>query len=173
MRLGGTFAMVGPGSLNASGAVAFLASGSTSGPSDVFLWNGASTSKVAAAGDAAPLGSTYQFLGSESFGFTDGSTIPAGPVPDIDNAGNVVFRAITVDGRRGIVHQPAGGGAASWIFSSPSCSPTMRVREARGWTMTDSSTPSGRGLSQEGATGYSPLVAFFCERKDTLSSMRA
>jgi hypothetical protein len=111
--LGGTFAMIGPGSLDDAGAVAFLASGSTAGPSDVFLWNGASVSKVAAVGDPAPLGSTYLFLGTESFGFQDGTTIPVGPVPDIDAAGNVVFRAITASGRRGIVQRSAGG-VSSW-----------------------------------------------------------
>src|SRR5688572_7868144 len=99
---GGTFAMVGPGSLNAHGEVVFLASGSSAGPSDVFLWSAGVVSSIAAAGDPEPLGSTYLFLGTESFGFADGTTIPAGPVPDINDAGRVVFRAITSGGRRGI-----------------------------------------------------------------------
>ena len=120
--LGGTFAIVGPGSLNASGQVAFLASGGTAGVSDVFLWSAGVVTKVAASGDVAPLGSTYQFLGSESFGFVDGSTIPAGPVPDIDDAGNIVFRAITFSGRRGIVRKPAVG-AASWLVDNTVTSP--------------------------------------------------
>jgi hypothetical protein len=112
--LGGVFAMVGPGSLNASGSVAFLASGSTAGTSDVFLWDGASVRKIAAAGDPAPLGSTYEFLGTESFGFADGTKIPVGPVPDVDDAGNVVFRAITAAGRRGFVRRAASG-TSIWL----------------------------------------------------------
>src|SRR5262249_9621765 len=88
-------------------------SGNTAGPSDVFLWNAGTTTKVAAAGDAAPLGSTYQFLGTESFGFADGTTIPAGPVPDLGDAGEVVFRAITAAGRRGVVLQTSALAASS------------------------------------------------------------
>lgn len=120
--LGGTFAIVGPGTLNASGSVAFLASGASTGPADVFLWDGASVSKIAAVGDAAPLGSTYQFLGTESFGFADGSTIPIGPLPDIDDAGNVVFRALTTSSRRGLVVRTAGG-ASSWIVRDLEATP--------------------------------------------------
>jgi hypothetical protein len=120
--LGGTFAMVGPGSVNGAGQVAFLASGTTAGPSDVFLWNAGTVTSVAAVGDAAPLGSTYQFLGSESFGFADGTTIPAGPTPDLDDAGNVVFRAVTVAGRRGIVRGTAGG-TSSWLVRDLEATP--------------------------------------------------
>jgi hypothetical protein len=120
--LGGTFAMVGPGTLDAAGSVAFLASGSSAGPSDVFLWDGASVTKVAAAGDAAPLGSTYQFLGTESFGFADGTTIPVGPVPDLADDGSVVFRAITADGRRGIVRRTAAG-TSSWLVRDLEATP--------------------------------------------------
>jgi len=119
--LGGTFAMIGPGTVNASGSVAFLASGTTAGPSDIFRWNGASVSKIAAVGDTAPLGGTYQFLGTESFGFVDGTTIPAGPVPDIDDAGDVAFRAITAS-ERGIVLRSAGG-SASWLVRDSDASP--------------------------------------------------
>lgn len=112
--LGGVFAIVGPGSVNDAGQVAFLASAGATGESDVFLWEAGVTIKVAAAGDAAPLGSVYAFLGTESFGFADGSTIPVGPVPDVDAAGNVVFRAITAAGRRGLVRRTSGG-SASWV----------------------------------------------------------
>ena len=108
--LGGTFARVGPGSLSDTGEVAFLASelGGTAS-ADVFAWDGASVRAIAVTGDVSPDGSTYQFLGSETFGFADGSFIPAGPVPDIDARGNIVFRAITAGGRRGIVHHDEFG----------------------------------------------------------------
>jgi hypothetical protein len=102
--LGGVLARVGPGSLSDTGTVVFLASEASLGASDVLRWQGGVLSKVAAAGDVSPHGSPYQYLGAESFGFADGSDIPVGPVPDVDAAGNIVFRAITIDGRRGIVH---------------------------------------------------------------------
>ena len=160
--LGGTFAIVGPGSVNDAGQVAFLASGGTAGVADVFLWNAGTTTKVAAVGDAAPLGSTYLFLGTESFGFADGSSIPAGPVPDIDAAGNIVFRAITAAGRRGIVRQPAGRSSTSRgrastrparSPSSPTCASTRarsrpagsRARAATCARCSRSSTPSVAG----------------------------
>jgi len=113
--LGGTFARIGPGSLSDSGEVVFLASeqGGTAG-ADVFAWDGSSVRTIAASGDSAPHGSPYQYLGSETFGFSDGSFIPAGPVPDLDAQGNIVFRAITLDGRRGIVHHDTAGNE-SWL----------------------------------------------------------
>jgi len=120
--LGGTFANVGPGSINAAGDVAFLAGADDSGTSDVFLWSAGVVTKVAAVGDAAPLASTYQFLGTEAFGFADGTTIPVGPLPDIDDSGNVVFRAITAGGRRGIVHRTAAG-VATWLVRDLEATP--------------------------------------------------
>ena len=102
--LGGVLARVGPGSLSDAGTVVFLASEASSGGSDILRWQAGTLSTIAAAGDFSPHGSPYQFLGTESFGFVDGTDIPVGPLPDIDAAGNVVFRAITADGRRGIVH---------------------------------------------------------------------
>lgn len=108
--LGGTFARIGPGSLADSGEVVFLASelGGTAG-ADVFAWDGSSVRAIAVTGGTSPDGSSYQFLGSETFGFSDGSFIPAGPVPDLDAQGNIVFRAITSAGRRGIVHHDSAG----------------------------------------------------------------
>ena len=43
--------------------------------------------------------------------------------------------------RRAAFASPSTGGAASWILSRPSCSPTTRVRDARGWTSTSSTAP--------------------------------
>ncbi len=122
---GGTFAMVGPGALNAGREVVFLASGSTAGPSDVFLWRNGVLSVVARVGDPAPGGGSYQFLGSESLGFVDGTTIPTGPVPDINDQGVIVFRAVTTGALgRGFVRTDSGPSpVASFIVTDGEATP--------------------------------------------------
>ena len=123
--VGGTFAMVGPGSLNAAREVVFLASGSTAGPSDVFLWRDGTVTKVAKAGDPAPGGGVYQFLGSEALGFADGTTIPSGPVPDINDQGEIVFRAVASNSLgRGFVRTGTGPGSTqTWIVTASEATP--------------------------------------------------
>ena len=80
--IGGTFGAVGPGSINNEGKVVFLASpvGDTIN-SNLFMWDNGVVTKVAALGDPAPGGGTFSGLGTESFGFQDGTSIPVGPVP--------------------------------------------------------------------------------------------
>ena len=97
---GGLFGAVGPGSLNANGDVAFLASASGAGPgaADIFLWQDGVVSALASVGDPAPGGGTFSHLGTEWYGFVDGSFIPIGPVPDINDAGQVSFRAYVEGG---------------------------------------------------------------------------
>jgi hypothetical protein len=116
---GGSFRLVGPGSLNELGEVAFLASTESGGASDVFLWSAGSVSKVAAVGDPAPLGGSYQLLGTESIGMADGTIVPTGPVPALDDQGTVVFRAIVTGGSvtRGYVRTRRGA-ASSWLVSA-------------------------------------------------------
>ena len=60
---------------------------------------------MAALGDPAPEGGTFSGLGVESFGFQDGTSIPVGPVPDINDSDQIAFRAIVTGGitGRGIV----------------------------------------------------------------------
>ena len=104
--IGGTFGAVGPGSLNNNGKVVFLASpvGETAN-SNLFMWDNGVVTKVAAIGDPAPGGGTFSALGTESFGFQDGTFIPVGPVPDINDSDQIAFRAIVSGGitQRGIV----------------------------------------------------------------------
>ncbi len=80
--IGGTFGAVGPGSINNNGKVVFLASqvGDTVN-SNLFMWDNGVVTKVAAIGDPAPGGGTFSGLGTESFGFQDGTFIPTGPSP--------------------------------------------------------------------------------------------
>jgi len=104
--IGGIFGAVGPGSINNNGKVVFLASpvGDTVN-SNLFMWDNGLVTKVAALGDPAPGGGTFSGLGTESFGFQDGTSIPVGPVPDINDSDQIAFRAIVNGGitGRGIV----------------------------------------------------------------------
>jgi hypothetical protein len=62
-------------------------------------------------------------------------------------------RASARNATRAAFASPSTGGAASWILSRPSCSPATRVRDARGWTSTSSTTPpaSSRAKLTRGA----------------------
>jgi hypothetical protein len=112
--IGGTFGAVGPGSINDQGDVVFLASPVGSINSNIFLWHTGVTTKVAAIGDPAPGGGVYSLLGTESLGFADGTSIPVGPLPDINNNGQISFRAIVSGGTtsRGVI--VSTGGAHLW-----------------------------------------------------------
>jgi hypothetical protein len=122
--LGGTFATVGPGSLNNHGKVVFLASPSTASfPANIFLWDNGVLTKVAAVGDPAPDGGTFSDLGAESLGFADGTTIPVGPIPDINDSDQVCFKAFVAGGQteRGLIVQTAGVNA--WYVKVPDPTP--------------------------------------------------
>lgn len=108
--LGGTFAAIGPGAINNRGAVAFLASPPGTTNSDLFLWQGGTVTKIAAVGDAAPGGGTFTLLGTESWGYADGTNVPGGPVPALNDCGQISFRAIVSGGvtSRGVVVRTNG-----------------------------------------------------------------
>ncbi|MFL6596627.1 MAG: choice-of-anchor tandem repeat NxxGxxAF-containing protein [Chthoniobacterales bacterium] len=122
--IGGTFGAVGPGSLNNNGKVVFLASpvGETVN-SNLFMWDNGVVTKVAAIGDPAPGGGTFAALGTESFGFQDGTSIPVGPVPDITDSDQIAFRAIVSGGitERGIVVRT--GQVDEWYVKVPDPTP--------------------------------------------------
>jgi hypothetical protein len=121
--IGGTFGAVGPGSLSNSGKVLFLASPEGDISSDIFMWDNGSVTKVAARGDPAPGGGTFSFLGTESFGFQDGTNIPVGPIPDINDSDQIAFRAIVTGGitERGIVVRT--GQVDEWYVKVPDPTP--------------------------------------------------
>ena len=56
------------------------------------MWDNGVVTKIAALGDPAPEGGTFSGLGVESFGFQDGTSIPVGPVPDINDSDQIAFR---------------------------------------------------------------------------------
>jgi hypothetical protein len=122
--IGGTFGAVGPGSLNNNGKVVFLASpvGDTIN-SNLFMWDNGVVTKIAAIGDPAPGGGTFSGLGTESFGFQDGTSIPVGPVPDINDSDQIAFRAIVSGGitGRGIVVRT--GQVDEWYVKVPDPTP--------------------------------------------------
>src|SRR6266540_502729 len=121
--IGGTFGAVGPGSLNDNGQVVFLASAVGTINSDIFMWDNGVVTKVAAVGDPAPEGGTFSGLGTESAGFQDGTNIPVGPLPDINDSDQIAFRAIVSGGitQRGIVVRT--GQADEWYVKVPDPTP--------------------------------------------------
>ena len=150
--IGGTFGAVGPGSLNNNGKVVFLASpaGETVN-SNLFMWDNGVVTKVAAIGDPAPGGGTFSGLGTESFGFQDGTFIPGGPVPDINDSDQIAFRAIVSGGitGRGIVVRT--GQVDEWYVKVPDPTPI-------GGTYFDMQAPSINNAGQ---------IAFFADYRPT------
>jgi hypothetical protein len=87
------------------------------------MWDDGVVTKVAAMGDPAPGGGTFSLLGTESAGFQDGTNIPVGPVPDINDSDQVTFRAIVSGGitDRGIVVRT--GQVDEWYVKVPDSTP--------------------------------------------------
>ena len=92
--LGGTFTVLGMGTINSAGTIAFIANTDGAQTSDIFLWQDGVVTKYAAAGDPVPGGGTFTMFGTELWGFTDGSFLAGGPVPAINEAGDIAFRGI-------------------------------------------------------------------------------
>jgi hypothetical protein len=152
---GGTIDAVGPGSLNDAQTVVFLARGSTAPVDQILRWQNGVLSKVAAVGDPAPGGGAYSILGSESFGFADGTTIPTGPLPDIDNADRISFRPITTLNTRGIV--VVQGGVHGWYVQAG-----------------DPTPHGGKYLDMAGALlNDAGQIAFFADWKPTPSTFNS
>ena len=150
---GGTFGGVGPGSINDAGDVVFLTMGASMFDTQVIRWSAGVLSKVAAVGDAAPLGGTYTNVGGEFFGFPDGTDIPAGPLPDINNDGNVCFRALSSGPvSRGFV--VVIGGVPQWYVAAGDATPA-------GGTYFDF---AGANLND------GEEIAFYCDYKPTPST---
>src|SRR5712692_8502168 len=96
--LGGTFSSIGPGSLNNSRQVVFLALTGLSTDGNLFLWDDGVISKVAAAGDPAPGGGFFWGIGTERLGYRDGTTMPTGPLGAINDVGQISFRGYVTGG---------------------------------------------------------------------------
>lgn len=92
--LGGTLTTLGMGSINGAGTVAFIANTDGAQTSDIFLWQDGVVTTYVATGDPVPGGGTFSMLGTELWGFADGSFLAGGPVPAINEAGQIAFRGI-------------------------------------------------------------------------------
>lgn len=124
---GGTILALGPGSLNRDRRIVFLAQSTNNAQyvCDFLEWQNGVVSTFLAAGAPAPGGATVAMLGTESFGFVDGTSVFAGPVPAINDCGQVAFRIITTGG-------PVGRGIA------------VRDQGTDSWYLTDAmTTPNG------------------------------
>ena len=117
--LGGVFTALGPGSLSRDRDVLFLArsTGSNQYLADYFAWHGGTVSRFAVVGDPAPGGATIGMLGTESFGFVDGTTAFAGPVPSSNDCGQVAFRIITNGGTVGVGVAVRTNGTDAWYLT--------------------------------------------------------
>jgi len=117
--LGGVFTELGPGSLDRDRQVLFLARSTGSAPNlaDIFRWQAGTVSRFCVTGDPAPGGATVAMLGTESFGFVDGTTVFAGPVPSINDCGQVAFRIITTGGPVGVGVAVRTNGTDAWYLT--------------------------------------------------------
>ncbi|MBK8975458.1 MAG: hypothetical protein IPM29_06000 [Planctomycetes bacterium] len=123
--LGGVFTALGPGSLDRDGQVLFLARSTGSNPylADIFRWQSGTVSRFCVVGDPAPGGATVAMLGSESFGFVDGTTVFAGPLPSINDCGQVAFRIITTGGPVNTGIAVRSNGTDAWYLTDAMTTP--------------------------------------------------
>ncbi|MBM4063793.1 MAG: hypothetical protein FJ265_22240, partial [Planctomycetes bacterium] len=119
---GGVITALGPGALGTDRQVVFLAqsTGSPQYVADLLQWRNGALTSFLGTGDPAPGGATVTMLGTESFGFVDGTTVFAGPVPSINACGQIAFRIITGSGRGIAVRD---GGSTSWYLTSGMATP--------------------------------------------------
>lgn len=107
--LGSTLAAVGPGSLNDSGQVVFVARNADTGDVNILSWQMGTLSTVAAVGDPGPSGYPFTFFAGEQ-SYADGTSIPGYFLPDINDQGQIAFLAVTMGGwpERGLVVSTGG-----------------------------------------------------------------
>jgi hypothetical protein len=149
--LGGTITRLGMGSMNNVGTIAFLATTDDGDGSDVLLWQDGTLTKYVAAGDPAPGGGTFWAIGTEFWGFEDGSSIAGGPVPGINESGQVSFRGYV-----------SGGVAAGGLFLGTKGTHEWLVRAG-------DAVPGGGTYNDFGAPllNNNGEIAFFSETSDT------
>lgn len=122
---GGTITALGPGSLGPDRNVVFLAA-STGSPQyvcDLLQFHNGAVTGFLATNDPAPGGATVAMLGTESFGFVDGTTIFAGPVPSQNACGQVAFRILTNGGTVGRGIAVRTNGVDSWYLTDAMATP--------------------------------------------------
>jgi hypothetical protein len=147
--LGGTLTEIGPGSMNNAGEIVFIAKNSGTNDVNHLKWTTGVITKHVAVGDPAPGGGVFSLLAGEALGFVDGTWIPIGDVPGINDAGQVSFFGIV-----------QGGVAGRGLFVT-----TGGVHEACVWA--GETTPAGGTYFDFQAPLLNDLgkVAFFADVK--------
>jgi hypothetical protein len=120
---GGSFEAVGPGSLNNAGQVAFIAMGRKQTEINAYLWQAGTTTTIVAVGDPAPGGGKFTLIGTEIVGFTDGTEIPTGPVPALNEAGDIAFRGHVQGGLADVGLFFSSGGMHDWYLKLGDATP--------------------------------------------------
>ena len=121
--VGGTLTAVGPGSMNNNGEIVFLGKNSGAGHVNILKWTNGVVTKHVAVGDPAPGGGTFSLLAGEALGYVDGTWIPIGDVPGINDAGQVSFFGIVQGGvaERGLF--VTTGGVHAWYVQRGEATP--------------------------------------------------
>ena len=139
--VGGTLTAVGPGSMNNNGEIVFIAKNSGTGHVNLLKWTNGVVTKHVAVGDAAPGGGTFSILAGESLGYVDGTWIPIGDVPGINDAGQVSFFGIVQGGTAGRGLFVTTGGVHAWYVDNTETTPI-------GGTYLDFQGPHINGLGE-------------------------
>lgn len=96
---GRTITAIGTGAMNNDGKVVFLAALDGDSQADILSWEAGDLSIYLKAGDPAPGGGHFLQFGTEFWGMADGSQLPGGPVPALNDVGQIAFRANVVGGQ--------------------------------------------------------------------------
>lgn len=99
---GGVIVAIGPGSLNNSRQVVFLAQNSAIVDANILRWDNGTLVHQVSVGEPAPPYGLYNRFVEETTSFPDGTTIPTGPTPGINNRGDVSFHAVTFGYQHGL-----------------------------------------------------------------------
>lgn len=90
---GRTITEIGHGAINNHGTAVFLATLDGADQSDILIWRQGQLDLYAAYGDPAPGGGTFIQFGTEFWGLADGTRLPGGPAPTINDDEVIAFRA--------------------------------------------------------------------------------
>lgn len=148
---------VSHGSLNSHGEVAFLArtSASSTSADQVLRYENGVRSLVAAVGSPGP-GGAYQAVSGSVISLPDGSWLPVGAIPGIDEAGRIAFWA-AVEDLPGLVLQDVGvppawivrdfeptpAGGFFWRLETPLFGSGGEIVFSGGYTFTGNPGPTG------------------------------
>ncbi len=122
----GTITAVSIGTLNNTGTIAFIAK-HDNGQTHILKSIHGGIFVHAKVGDAVPGGGTFSILGREFLGFQDGTELPFGPIPAVNDNDEIAFAAIVSGGQaeRGLFKTV--GGAHQWMVRRGEATPAGGV----------------------------------------------